>query len=206
MALATPLNQSDKPLTERLDYFSAGLTILFGLYAAVIRLFHLYPSESLQQGRRGSTTIRSILRHLWTSLCIVLYLAHITYLSLAERFDYGFNIIANLVVGLLHNLLWLLFGIAATPLKRFPFADSASRHQKLQSPSETPRRWVKKPLVCVALMTAATLLEVFDFPPWYRVIDAHSLWHLATVPIASLWYDMLVEDSRDEGWVWHRLQ
>lgn len=50
------------------------------------------------------------------------------------------------------------------------------------------------------MTTAATALELFDFPPWGRVIDAHSLWHLATVPIALFWYDFLLDDALDEGW------
>jgi hypothetical protein len=41
---------------------------------------------------------------------------------------------------------------------------------------------------------------VGDFPPWGRVVDAHALWHLATVPIAVMWYDFLVLDALDDGW------
>ena len=180
----------DKPITEKLDYFSAGLSILFGLYIAVIRLFHLYPTPL---GSHDST-IRSIFRHFWTALCASAYLGHISYLSLAPHFDYGYNILANLVVGTIHNILWILFGVPATPFKRFPY-----------SATSKTKRWIPKPLWCVMLMIAAMMLELFDFPPWYRIIDAHSLWHLATAPIAGMWYDFLVEDSKDDGWVRHKL-
>ena len=44
------------------------------------------------------------------------------------------------------------------------------------------------------------MLELFDFPPWWRVVDAHSLWHLATAPLAVLWYDFLINDAIDAGW------
>jgi hypothetical protein len=50
------------------------------------------------------------------------------------------------------------------------------------------------------LTMAATALELFDFPPWFGVIDAHSLWHLATAPIAVVWYDFILEDSLDPSW------
>jgi hypothetical protein len=35
---------------------------------------------------------------------------------------------------------------------------------------------------------AASMLEIFDFPPFYRTFDAHSLWHAATVPLGFLFY------------------
>jgi len=54
--------------------------------------------------------------------------------------------------------------------------------------------------VFVALTIAATTFEVFDFPPWYRVIDAHALWHLSTVPLVVFWWTFLIEDTLDEGW------
>lgn len=52
----------------------------------------------------------------------------------------------------------------------------------------------------VLLTTGAMTFELLDFSPWFRVIDAHALWHLATVPIAALWYEFLIEDSLDDGW------
>jgi hypothetical protein len=54
--------------------------------------------------------------------------------------------------------------------------------------------------LAVALTTAATALELIDFPPFGRAIDAHALWHLATVPLAVMWYDFLVTDAQDAGW------
>ncbi|KAF8319433.1 Per1-like protein [Clavulina sp. PMI_390] len=189
----------DKPFTEKLDYFSAGLSILFGLYLAVIRLFHLY-SDS-----QHPSVLKALIRHTWSILCTISYLSHVSYLTFATRFDYGYNILANVVVGMTHNVLWILFAIPATPFTRYP----ASRHPAeslVRNPHQRSRRWVTRPLWCVLLTTLATMLELFDFPPWYRVIDAHSLWHLATAFIIPLWYDFLVEDSLDEGWAWHKLQ
>jgi hypothetical protein len=77
--------------------------------------------------------------------------------------------------------------------KRFPSSAKAYRP-----------RFAYKPALLVAMTTAATTLELFDFPPWKRVIDAHALWHLATVPIAVLWYDFVIEDSLDDRWREHR--
>jgi len=52
----------------------------------------------------------------------------------------------------------------------------------------------------VAVTMLATGLELFDFPPWLRVIDAHALWHLATAPIAIYWYRFLLDDASDPSW------
>lgn len=32
-------------------------------------------------------------------------------------------------------------------------------------------------------------LELLDFPPIFWIIDAHALWHLATVAIISVFYE-----------------
>lgn len=32
----------------------------------------------------------------------------------------------------------------------------------------------------------AMLVEIYDFPPYKRHIDAHSLWHASTIPLMSL--------------------
>ncbi|KAF8191602.1 Per1-like protein [Mycena galopus ATCC 62051] len=184
----------DLSTTEKLDYFSAALTILYGLYFTVIRLFHLYP---VQQRSRLSLTTRSpaperSLTHMgWSLLCILVYFCHVSYLTLLPRFDYFYNIIFNMVVGLTHNALWLLYSLPASlsVFSRFPGRPRSYRPV-----------FVAKAGVFVALTTVATALELFDFPPLKRIIDAHSLWHLATAPLAVLWYDFLVQDARDESW------
>jgi hypothetical protein len=43
-------------------------------------------------------------------------------------------------------------------------------------------------LLCQVWLLLASALEVFDFPPFWRTFDAHSLWHAATVPLGFLWY------------------
>lgn len=67
------------------------------------------------------------------------------------------------------------------------------------SPTHRPR-FAWKAAAVVGLTTVASALELFDFPPWRRVLDAHALWHAATAPLAVTWYWFLVEDALDEGW------
>ncbi|KAK9761088.1 hypothetical protein K7432_014267 [Basidiobolus ranarum] len=146
----------DTSLTEKLDYFSAALTILYGLFLSVLRVTH--------------TVTRK--RQLFIGILhIIPFLLHISYLSF-YHFDYDYNMKANVGIGILHNISWSILAI--------------------NSPGH-PYRW--RPVVSALLLTMAMSLELFDFPPIFKVFDAHSLWHAATVPIICYWYTFLIEDA-----------
>ena len=183
----TCMTCTDLPATEKLDYFSAALAILFALFYTVIRLFHLYPQRSLTTASKVTTRIRGV----WATLCLLAYICHVSYLTLLPRFDYTYNMAFNLVVGMTHNILWLIYSSPSSLslIRRFP------ARTKTYRPG-----YAWKAAAFVLLTTAATSLEVFDFPPWDRIIDAHSLWHLATVPIIPVWYQFLIQDALDDGW------
>ncbi|KAI0035028.1 Per1-like protein [Vararia minispora EC-137] len=173
----------DTSLTEKFDYFSAGLTILYSLYFSVVRLFHLYPVTPRARA--------PIMFYLWSLACAVAYAGHVAYLTLRPRFDYSYNIAANVALGLAHNALWLVFALPAR----------LSVFRRFRARDRTYRPWyATRAATAVALTTAATCLELFDFPPWMRTVDAHALWHLATAPLAVLWYDFLINDAMDPGW------
>ena len=148
----------DFSITEKLDYFAAGAQVMYGMYYSPIRIFRLDDADS---------PVKASLLRLWTTLCIVLYVAHISYLSF-WRFDYTYNMTANVVVGIVQNLLWTYFSIA--------------RYRRLK------RIWAAWPGLIVAWIIMAMSLELFDFPPWWGMLDAHSLWHLGTVGPTIWWY------------------
>ncbi|PGH07118.1 hypothetical protein AJ80_08057 [Polytolypa hystricis UAMH7299] len=158
----------DFPLTEKLDYFAAGASVLYGLYLSVIRIFRL------DQQRPH---IKPTLLRLWTLLCIVLYLAHISYLSF-WRWDYTYNMAANVAVGIIHNILWIWFSIY--------------RYRK------SLKSWSAWPGMIVAWVVLAMSLELMDFSPFWGLIDAHSLWHLGTVVPAIWWYTFLIKDAQHD--------
>ncbi|KAI0009760.1 Per1-like protein [Xylariaceae sp. FL0662B] len=157
----------DFAVTEQLDYFGAGANILYGMYYTPIRVFRL---------DRPTPHRRSILR-LWTVLCCALYAAHVAYLKL-WRWNYTYNMAANVVVGIIHNSLWSYFS-----WKKW---------------TETHRTWAILPGVSVAWIMMAMSLELLDFPPFWGALDAHSLWHLGTIGPTILWYNFLVRDSQDD--------
>lgn len=153
--LSAVFHTRDFPLTEKLDYFAAGASVLYGLYYAVVRIWRLD-----RPGRRKGLRV-------WTALCGALYAAHVGYLGL-WRWDYTYNTLACVVCGVVQNLLWSWFS-----WRRY---------------SDTGKAWAVWPGMVVAWVIMAMSLELFDFPPLWGSLDAHSLWHLGTIAPAVLWY------------------
>lgn len=147
----------DFAATEQLDYFGAGASVLYGLYYTPIRVFRL---------DKGGEKTQSMIR-VWTALCILMFAAHVTYLKYYS-WDYTYNMAANVVVGILQNIMWTYFSI--------------SKYR------ESKRMWAVWPGVVVAWVIVAMSLELLDFPPLGGYLDAHALWHLATVFPTVLFY------------------
>ena len=148
----------DFDVTEKADYFAAGASVLYGLYYSLIRIFRLDKPYPLSK--------RTMLR-LWTFICIALYVAHVAYLTL-WRWDYTYNMAANVALGIVQNVLWSWYSIR--------------RYHRLKKP------WAAWPGLIVAWIVVAMSLELLDFPPLGGWIDAHSLWHLGTVGPTIWWY------------------
>ena len=156
--LSMTFHTRDFALTETLDYFAAGASVLYGLYYTPIRIFRL--------DRNNPPSNRRSLR-LWTVICVFLYTGHITYLT-AWRWDYTYNMSANVAVGVIQNILWTWF--------------SLKRYRTLK------KSWTAWPGLIVAWIAVVMSLELMDFPPIGGMIDAHSLWHLGTVGPTIWWY------------------
>ncbi|WZZ81707.1 hypothetical protein YC2023_102279 [Brassica napus] len=52
-----------------------------------------------------------------------------------------------------------------------------------------PSNW--KLWVVVIASGLAMLLKIYDFPLYGGYFDAHSIWHLATVPLTILWWSFI---------------
>ena len=179
----------DTRLTESLDYFSASASTLAGLYLALIRTFSLYINASVHA--KGTALLRkTIVAALSTA-----FIAHCSYLSLASRFDYGYNMQANMMCALAQVALWLICSLRGA-LIGTTFAPSTP----IAGARRKQRDWRAMHAVPALLLLLCAALELGDFPPWpvhsWRLVDAHALWHFATVPVAMIWYDALRRDLK----------
>lgn len=104
---------------------------------------------------------------------LMFYIFHVCYLTF-YKFDYQYNAIVGVVFGITHNLVWIYYG-----LKNWKNQNS------------------RLLLAVIFGLTASMSLEIFDFPPFWFVFDAHSLWHLATVPISYLFYKFHCNDIKE---------
>lgn len=154
----------DFNLTEKLDYFGAGASVMYGLFFSAVRIFRL---DMPRPSSTGTNNASGTILRLWIFFCASLYLLHVFYLTFIH-FDYTYNMAANVAVGIISNLLWTAF--------------SVTRYRRIG------RLWAAWPGLIVAWVILAMSLELFDFPPWWGMVDAHALWHLGTVGPTIWWY------------------
>lgn len=196
---STVFHIRDFLITERLDYYLAGLTVLSGFYGVFSRLFKLYlPSRKLQ-------------RILFTLLCIIGYVGHIY--RLVDDWLYTYNMQANITVGILQNILWgfLCFNLYSDYYRLENDEKSTldnTCHLKYINPkrllvpsfyARSPKLYSLYPLLLCLIVILGMSLEILDFPPvFFDLVDAHSLWHLVTIiPVVYGWYDWMIWDMEE---------
>lgn len=108
-----------------------------------------------------------------TTLFAVFYLQYLYYLAIG-RISYSFNLEINIYTGLVSGLAWITWCFRVR--KRRPYC-----------------KWMVGFYISLGL---ASVFEIMDFPPIFWVFDAHSLWHLSTVPITFFLYKFLMEDCK----------
>ncbi|XP_011083635.1 post-GPI attachment to proteins factor 3-like isoform X1 [Sesamum indicum] len=101
---------------------------------------------------------------------IAFTITHIFFLNL-YRMDYGWNMKVCVIMGIAQLLTWSIWA-------------GVTRH---------PSRW--KLWTVVVGGGLAMLLEIFDFPPYQGLVDAHALWHASTVPLTYIWWSFIKDDA-----------
>ncbi|XP_007482370.2 post-GPI attachment to proteins factor 3 isoform X5 [Monodelphis domestica] len=154
---STVFHTRDTSLTEKMDYFCASTVILHSIYLCCVRTLGLQrPAVASVFGR----------------FLLLLLAAHVSYLSLVH-FDYGYNMVANVAIGLVNLVWWLGWCLWNQP--------------------RLPHVW--KCAVVMLLLQGLAFLELLDFPPIFWVLDAHAIWHISTIPIHFLFFSFLMDDS-----------
>ncbi|XP_065074477.1 post-GPI attachment to proteins factor 3 [Ochlerotatus camptorhynchus] len=155
---STVFHSRDFPITELFDYAFAYSMVLASFYCMVMRMIH-----------RKSMYLKG----LFSFVCIVFFINHFSYLSVG-RFDYAYNMKANIVTGMAGAAGWILWCM----LQR------------------RKRRYAWKCFLFIVLATSSLLFEVNDFPPIFWTFDAHAIWHLVTAPLTVLFYSFIIDDCR----------
>ncbi|XP_035689762.1 post-GPI attachment to proteins factor 3-like [Branchiostoma floridae] len=140
--------------TEKMDYFCATSLVVFQLFMWFTRFGGF--KESAMFG----------------ALLAALFSGHVYYLGFV-KFDYGYNMMANVAVGQLNAFCWL--GFAFKNVRQ--------------------RRYMWKCIATILSINLLLLLELGDFPPIWWTFDAHSLWHAGTAPVVPLWYSFLIDEN-----------
>lgn len=186
----------DFELTERMDYYFAGLTVLSGFHSIGARILGLYRPD------------KTFARWVFGGLCVAAYSAHIY--RLVTDWLYTYNMQANVTVGMLQNgcLCILCYSLYSKYYELEQGKTMELLHlnyidfKRIILPSfysRSPKLYSLYPLLLSTIVVMGMALEIFDFPPFfYDLIDAHSLWHLVTiVPAYMGWYDWMIWDINE---------
>ncbi|RCK64867.1 Protein PER1 [Candida viswanathii] len=179
----------DTPATETLDYFGAFAIILCNLNVIVVRVFRLFRHRRALYG--------------WHLGLITLYVFHVT--KLKRKWDYAYNTQINMAVGVTAMVLWCYhlwrtyrayhrsYIIYNNSIQLLPHETKLLQKLSYVSLSNTS----VIPLVPILnnlVLIGGISLEVNDFPPIQRLIDAHALWHLFTIFPSFIWFDWNIWD------------
>ena len=139
----------DTLFTERMDYFGAFLLIVWGLWVAIVRTLEI----------RAPSIQFAVL-----ALILLGYGYHVYYLTYVH-FDYGYNMLVNVLSAITGSLFWLVW---------------IYRHRQ--------RKYANILLFAILGVYPMSLLELLDFSPFLSLIDAHAIWHASTIPFCFILY------------------
>jgi hypothetical protein len=153
------------PSTTLFDYVSAFALLLYSLVIALRRLM----------GPEANKTMVSILLLLFTVFAVLqsgrLLLGYVSYDE---------HMAVCMALAALQSAVWLIWLLVE------------GRSKDTSTLAVKRYKWLC--LLCQMWLGGASLLEIFDFAPILGHFDAHSLWHLATIPLGFIWYIFWISD------------
>ncbi len=166
-----------------IDYVSALLLISYSLWLALRRIMGVYANAKLV------TTL------------FVLYSALILNrikLMIQNKISFDSHMTLAILLSCTHIIIWILWVIYQY------YHSHKNDNNNSNSSNNLTRKRIYIIICCQVWFVAASMLEIFDFPPFFGIFDAHSLWHFATPLLGSLWYyfwrlDAFIESSPKES-------
>lgn len=157
----------DHLLTEMLDYCGAFALVLYTFYAS---LCFVLPAQHSPLNRK---------LFLWSvGIALSLFYVHYIYsMYSTPRFDYGFHVRCCVQIALATGLLYSCWVF-------FELWNGRARHSML----------ILGAVFCVGWLSAA--FDAFlDFPPIFWTFDAHSMFHLISMPVPLLWAEFICQEA-----------
>ncbi|KAK7324354.1 hypothetical protein VNO77_27887 [Canavalia gladiata] len=101
---------------------------------------------------------------------ISFFVTHILFINF-YKLDYGWNMKVCVVTAVAQLAIWAFWSVV----------------------SHHPSRWKLRFIVLIGGL--AMFLEIYDFPPYEGLLDAHALGHAITIPLAYLWWSFARDDA-----------
>lgn len=198
------------------DYISAFVVVAYGMFVAIRQWL----------GPRANPFLTTIL-FLLTMFAIGVRVYHMIFLPSTVPFDLHMNTcIALVMIATLTWLGWagkVLYdthsSFATTHFAQLASSSSSNTSITQETPAsqsihhnqsikeweqslETYRMQLRSNAwYCMGIqlwLACATMLEIFDFPPYFGLFDAHCVWHGATIPLGYLWYRFWLACQQNE--------
>ncbi|KAH3899597.1 Per1p SCDLUD_003877 [Saccharomycodes ludwigii] len=171
----------DLLLTEKLDYFFAGGTVLTGFYSILTRI--LLSSKT------------PIVQNLWNrvglKLVVSIFICHIV--KLYMNWSYTYNMRFNIAFGILQYILLISLSIQ----NYFKIKSSKKKFDDiyvLKSYKDGIWKYTLIPILLVIFTCLGMCFEIFDIFIYSWQIDSHALWHLSTIIPSWFLYDFFLND------------
>ncbi|CAR29005.1 hypothetical protein ZYGR_0W00330 [Zygosaccharomyces rouxii] len=172
---STTFHLRDRPLTEKMDYFWAGGTVISSFHAIATRVFRLDKRPQLAK--------------IFTWIIGAIFSLHV--LRLAIEWSYTYNMRFNVAFGILQYIM-----VFALSFQNYRSLQERKKAHNMPVKLYTKRIYALclQPILLVVITSLAMSLELFDFFSYAYQVDAHAIWHLSTIWPSWALYDFLLAD------------
>ncbi len=165
------------PFSSLIDYISALLLISYSLWLVFRRIM----------GVKVNSILVTTLFVLYSALII-----NRIKLMIQNKITFDSHMTLAISLSCIHIILWVFWII---------YKCCQNNNNNNNYNYKLTRKRIYIIICCQIWFIIASMLEIFDFPPFFGIFDAHSLWHLATPLLGSLWYyfwsiDALIESNQ----------
>lgn len=176
-----------------LDLCTALVLLAYGLLLTVRRMLGPLPSWT------HPSRPRALVCAWWLFLAVggVLLLWRLHAMCIAGTIGYQAHMNVAVPLAGISCGLWIFWALTAYDARSMSLPQRPGRGIAFNwiphGSSRTNRYFMIVFQIC---FICAAMMEIFDFPPWASLLDAHATWHACTVPLGFMWYKFLKADAQ----------